>query len=220
MTQAEIIAQTEAYVRETLAAGGAGHDWWHVYRVWKNALHIAQTEPVDLFVVELAALLHDIADHKFHGGDERIGPETARAWLEKLNVAENVSAHVTEIIATLSFKGANVPSPMRTAEGRVVQDADRLDAIGAIGIARAFAYGGSKGRLLHDPNLPLEFHESFESYKNSPAPTINHFYEKLLLLKDLMNTETARKIAVGRHQYMQDFLKQFHAEWEGQDYQP
>lgn len=220
MSQEKIIAQTEAYVRETLINGGAGHDWWHVYRVWKNALHIARTEPVDLFVVELAALLHDIADHKFHGGDETIGPKTARVWLEKLNVEESVIAHVTKIIASLSFKGAKVATPMRTIEGMVVQDADRLDAIGAIGIARAFAYGGSKGRLLHDPNVPVELHESFETYKNSPAPTINHFYEKLLLLKDLMNTETAKKIAIQRHMYMENFLKQFYAEWEGQDCQP
>lgn len=216
MDQRAIIAQTEAYVRETLAVGGAGHDWWHVYRVWKNALHIAQTETVDLFIVELAALLHDIADHKFHGGDETIGPKTARAWLEKLDVDEAVIAHVTEIIASLSFKGAKVATPMRTPEGMVVQDADRLDAIGAIGIARAFAYGGSKGRLLHDPTMPVEMHASFESYKNSPAPTINHFYEKLLLLKDLMNTATARKIAEGRHVYMEEFLAQFYAEWDGQ----
>jgi uncharacterized protein len=216
MNKPHILSQTEAYARETLTDGGAGHDWWHVYRVWQNALHIAQSENVDLFVVELAALLHDIADHKFHGGDETIGPRTARAWLEKLNVEETVVAHVTEIIATLSFKGAQVATPMHTREGMVVQDADRLDAIGAIGIARAFAYGGSKGRLLHDPNVPLEMHDSFEAYKNSPAPTINHFYEKLLLLKDLMNTETARTIAAGRHAYMENFLSQFYAEWNGE----
>jgi uncharacterized protein len=216
MNKPHILSQTEAYARETLTDGGAGHDWWHVYRVWQNALHIARGENVDLFVVELAALLHDIADHKFHGGDETIGPRTARAWLEKLNVEETVVAHVTEIIATLSFKGAQVATPMRTREGMVVQDADRLDAIGAIGIARAFAYGGSKGRLLHDPNVPLEMHDSFEAYKNSPAPTINHFYEKLLLLKDLMNTETARTIAAGRHAYMENFLSQFYAEWNGE----
>lgn len=220
MNKTQIISQTETYVRETLADGGAGHDWWHVYRVWKNALHIAQSEEVDLFVVELAALLHDIADHKFHGGDETIGPKTARIWLKKLDVDESIITQVTEIIASLSFKGAKVATPMRTREGMVVQDADRLDAIGAIGIARAFAYGGSKGRLLHDPNVPVELHESFETYKNSPAPTINHFYEKLLLLKDLMNTETAKKIATQRHMYMENFLKQFYAEWEGQDCQP
>jgi uncharacterized protein len=215
MKNAEIIAQTEAYVREALAIGGAGHDWWHVYRVWKNALHIAEQETVDLFVVELAALLHDIADHKFHGGDESIGPKTARAWLERLKVEEAIILHVTEIIASLSFKGAKVATPMRTLEGMIVQDADRLDAIGAIGIARAFAYGGSKGRLLHDPNVPIEYHTSFETYKNSPAPTINHFYEKLLLLKDRMNTATGRTLAQERHAYMENFLAQFYAEWEG-----
>lgn len=215
MNNAEIIAQTEAYVRQTLSADTAGHDWWHIQRVWKNAQHIAQGEQVDLFVVELAALLHDIADHKFHGGDESIGPKTARAWLEKLGVEEPVIAHVTEIIAGLSFKGAKVATPMRTIEGRVVQDADRLDAIGAIGIARAFAYGGYKGRALYDPNIPPEPHDSFDAYKKTTAPTINHFYEKLLLLRERLNTPTAQKIAEGRHQFMEEFLSRFYDEWDG-----
>ncbi len=213
--QAEIIEKTVEYVKETLSADTAGHDWWHIYRVWKNALHIAEHEPVDLFTVELAALLHDIADHKFHGGDTEIGPRTARAWLEKMGVDESVIAHVVEIIRSLSFKGANVDSSMRTIEGKVVQDADRLDAIGAIGIARAFAFGGHRGRAIHDPNVPLEMHTSFEAYKNTSAPTINHFYEKLLLLKGLMNTETAKRIAEQRHAYMEGFLEQFYAEWDG-----
>ena len=217
MNRQEIISKTEEYARQTLSGNGAGHDWWHVYRVWKNALQIARCEQVDLFVVELAALLHDIADHKFHGGDETIGPKTAHAWLEKQAVDEEVISHVVEIIASLSFKGAKVSTPMRTREGMVVQDADRLDAIGAIGIARAFAYGGYKERLMYDPAISPQLHGSFESYKTSSAPTINHFYEKLLLLKDLMNTKTGRQIAAARHVYMENFLSQFYAEWEGRD---
>lgn len=217
MDKLSILLQTEAYVRETLSADTAGHDWWHIYRVWKNAQQIARGEEVDLFVVELAALLHDIADHKFHGGDENIGPKTARAWLEKLDVEESVIAHVTEIIASLSFKGAQVATPMRTLEGKVVQDADRLDAIGAIGIARAFAYGGYKGRAIYDPNIPPESHGSFDAYKKSNTPSINHFYEKLLLLKERMNTPTAHQIAETRHQFMETYLEHFYREWEGLD---
>ncbi len=215
MNKTEVVEKTIAYVKETLAGDSAGHDWWHIERVWKNALLINQGEQADEFVITLAALLHDIADHKFHGGDIEIGPKTARAWLEKLNVEDEIINHVVEIIAHLSFKGAKVATPMKTMEGKVVQDADRLDAIGAIGIGRAFAYGGFKGRALYDPNEPAEMHTSFETYKNSQTATINHFYEKLLLLKDLMNTETAKKIAAERHIYMEGFLKQFLAEWAG-----
>ncbi len=215
MNKAEIIQKTVGYVKETLAGDSAGHDWYHIERVWKNALLIGRGEQADMFVVELAALLHDIADHKFHGGDTEIGPRTALAWLEKLEVEEAIVSHVVEIIRSLSFKGANVPTPMRTLEGMIVQDADRLDAIGAIGIARAFAYGGYKGRMLYDPKMPPEAHDSFDAYKSSNTATINHFYEKLLLLKDRMNTETAKKLAAGRHAHMQAFLDQFYAEWEG-----
>jgi len=215
MNKELILTKTEQYVRRTLADDSSGHDWWHIYRVRQNALKIGEQEAVDLFVVQLAALLHDIADYKFHGGDESVGPKVARAWLEKLAVDEDIVAHVCEIIQDLSFKGAGVKTEMRTREGMVVQDADRLDAIGAIGIARAFAYGGHKGRPMYDPAIKPELHHSFEAYKNTQSPTINHFYEKLLLLKDLMNTKTAKAIAAERHQFMEVFLARFQKEWEG-----
>ncbi|WP_114781587.1 HD domain-containing protein [Botryobacter ruber] len=211
----KIIDATAAFVKGLLAGEGSGHDWWHVYRVWKNTLAIARHEAADRFVVELAALLHDVGDHKFHGGDETVGPRMAREWLEKLSVAEETIAHVCTIIREISFKGAGTSSAMSTAEGCVVQDADRLDAIGAIGIARAFAYGGHKGRALYNPEIPPVLHTSFEAYKASTAPTINHFYEKLLLLKDRMHTAAAKRMAEQRHRYMEDFLDQFYAEWEG-----
>jgi len=192
LNKKQIIQQTAEYIRERLTGESSGHDWWHVYRVWKNAIHIGKQEQVDLFVVELAALLHDIADWKFHDGNEAIGPQLAREWLEKLSVGENVISQVCQIIQDISFKGAGVKTPMKTTEGMVVQDADRLDAIGAIGIARTFAYGGSKGREMYNPEIKPESHDSFQQYKNNQGTTINHFYEKLLLLKDLMNTDTAR----------------------------
>ena len=216
MNHPHILTQTEAYVKESLSGEGSGHDWWHIYRVRQNALAIAQHEAVDAFVVQLAALLHDIADHKFHDGDETVGPRVARAWLEQLNVEPAVIDHVCRIIADISFKGAGVDTPMHSLEGQVVQDADRLDAIGAIGIARAFAYGGHKNRLLYDPDISPEAHTSFDAYKNSQAPTINHFYEKLLLLKDRMNTPTARRLAESRHAFMEMYLQQFFAEWNGE----
>lgn len=176
---------------------------------------IARGERADEFVVELAALLHDIADWKFHGGDENAGPDKARRWLESQHVDEPTIERVCQIIKTVSYKGAGVSTPMKTSEGMIVQDADRLDALGAIGIARTFAYGGHKGRAIYDPNEPPQMHETFEQYKNSQGHTINHFYEKLLLLKDRLNTQTAKKIAAARHKYMEDFLSQFFAEWEG-----
>ncbi len=216
INQAEILAQTEQYVKEKLSGEGSGHDWWHIYRVYQNARSLCRQENVDTFVVELAALLHDIGDHKFHHGDTTVGPRLARAWLTPLGVAENTISHISEIIADLSFKGSGVPTPMRTREGMIVQDADRLDAIGAIGIARAFAYGGHKGRLLYDPAIHPTEHHSFSAYQNSQAPTINHFYEKLLLLKERMNTPAARHLAEERHAFMEQFLTQFFAEWEGQ----
>jgi uncharacterized protein len=217
LNKKQIIQQTAEYIRERLTGESSGHDWWHVYRVWKNAIHIGKQEQVDLFVVELAALLHDIADWKFHDGNEAIGPQLAREWLEKLSVGENVISQVCQIIQDISFKGAGVKTPMKTTEGMVVQDADRLDAIGAIGIARTFAYGGSKGREMYNPEIKPESHDSFQQYKNNQGTTINHFYEKLLLLKDLMNTDTARKIAVKRHNVMENFLEEFCCEWDGKD---
>jgi len=217
MPQSEqhIIAATAAYVEKLLAGEGSGHDWWHIYRVWQNAKSIAAQEQADLFVVELAALLHDIGDHKFHNGDETVGPRMAREWLQQHQVAPHTIAHVCRIIQDLSYKGAHTSSAMHSIEGCIVQDADRLDAIGAIGIARTFAYGGHKNRELYNPHIKPVLHDSFEAYKAGTAPTINHFYEKLLLLKDRMHTQTAKKLAAQRHQYMEGFLEQFYAEWNG-----
>ncbi len=211
----DIVEQTREHVREALEKEGSGHDYWHVYRVWKMARRIAIEEKADMLVVELAALLHDIADWKFHGGDESAGPKIAREFLE--GKADNgVIEHVCEIIGTSSFKGAGVKDSMRTKEGMIVQDADRLDAIGAIGIGRTFAYSGNKNRPMHDPDVKPKLHASKEEYFNSNSSTINHFHEKLLLLKDRMNTKTARKIAEGRHAFMEEFLERFHREWEGE----
>ena len=217
MNKEKIIAQTAEHIRLKLEGEGSGHDWWHVYRVWKNAIHIGKQEKADLFVIELAALLHDIADWKFHDGNEDIGPRLAREWLETLSVEESIIAHVCRIIRAISFKGAGVKNSMDSTEGLIVQDADRLDAMGAIGIARTFAYGGSKHREMYNPTVNQQLHASFEQYKNSEGTTINHFYEKLLLLKDLMNTATAKEIAENRHKYMQEFLQQFFLECEGKE---
>lgn len=216
--QEQIVEQTIQYVRSELEGEGSGHDWWHIHRVYTMALRIAKHEQgADLFVVALGALLHDIADHKFHNGDETVGPRVAGQWLERCCAQRDVIEHVQEIIKTISFKGAQVSSPMRTIEGKIVQDADRLDAIGAIGIARCFAYGGSKGRLLYDPAVKSECHTSFEAYKKSTGSAINHFYEKLFLLKDLMNTKTAQVIAQKRHDRMRLFVDDFLVEWNGLD---
>lgn len=214
-TQVSVINKTLDFVKETLFGEGSGHDYWHVYRVWNNAKALAKGEQCNTYIVELGALLHDIADHKFHGGDLTVGPRVAREFLENLEVEEEIIAAVCEIIATVSFKGAKVESKMKTTEGMIVQDADRLDAIGAIGVARTFAYGGHKGHEMYNPNISPQLHENFEDYKNSKGTTINHFYEKLLLLKDLMNTHTGKKAAEKRHKYMEDFLAQFYDEWNG-----
>lgn len=214
---ADVLARTEAFVREKMEGEGSGHDWWHVHRVRRLALRLAREEGADPYVTELAALLHDVADHKFHGGDETVGPRVARGWLSGLGVDPAVTEHVADIIARLSFKGAGVATPMETAEGRVVQDADRLEALGAIGIARTFAYGGSRGRALYEPDAPPEMHASFDAYKASRGHTINHFHEKLFLLRERMNTASARRIAEARHRYMEAFVARFMAEWEGED---
>lgn len=210
-----IIKKTEKYVKKTLEKEGSGHDWWHIYRVHKMAIHIGKKEKADMFIVELAVLLHDIADWKFNDGDLKAGSRVARVWLNDLNIDEGVINHVCEIIEETSFKGAGVKSKMRTIEGMIVQDADRLDAMGAIGIARTFAYGGHKNREIYNPNIKPKIHKTFKQYKNNSGPTINHFYEKLLLLKDLMNTKTAKKIALSRHKYMEEYLERFYQEWEG-----
>lgn len=217
MTDDEIIDKTVVFIKRRFQHESTGHDWWHMYRVWQLAKHIAKEEKgVDRLTVELGALLHDIADWKFHDGDMEAGPKEARKWLKKLKVDDSVIEHVEEIIRTVSFKGAGVAQSMATIEGKIIHDADKLDAIGAIGIARAFAYGGAHDRLIYDPNHAPETHADFEAYKNSTGPTINHFSEKLLLLKDRMYTDTAKRLASGRHEFTKRYLKEFHAEWEGE----
>lgn len=217
MTQKEIIDITEAHVRELFESEGSGHDWWHIHRVRNTALELGRKENADLFIVELAALLHDIADHKFHDGDETAGPREAKKWLKSIQVSSSVIEQVCTIISEISFKGADVDTPMSTVEGEVVQDADRLDALGAIGIARAFAYGGHKNRLLYHPDIPPVQHESFEAYKKSSGPTLNHFYEKLFLLKDRMNTKTGALLAEERHRFMVEYVDRFIKEWNASE---
>jgi len=196
-------------------SGDSSHDWWHVWRVWQMAKRIAVEEKADLFVVELGALMHDIADWKFHGGDESVGPRVAGEILAAHGVDPDVIARVQDIVATISYKGAGVATPMNTREGECVQDADRLDATGAIGIARCFAYGGHKGRNIYEPDDKPILHTDKSAYKNSTGPSVNHFYEKLLLLKDRMNTGTAKKMAEARHAFMEAYLAEFYEEWEG-----
>jgi uncharacterized protein len=217
MNDAETIEKTIAFVRKELEDSEGGHDWFHIERVFRNTLQIAKDEQPDLLVVSLAALLHDIADSKFHNGDEEIGPRKARAFMEELGVSKDTCDHVVRILRTMSFKNTldKKKRAFDSVELRVVQDADRLDAMGAIGIARAFNYGGFKGRKLYDPEIAPNPGLDKEAYKNNSGPTINHFYEKLLLLKDLMRTKTGRKLAEQRHRYMLDFLKEFYEEWNG-----
>ena len=210
-----IIDKTCKYVEDKLAGEGSGHDWWHIFRVWTLAKKIAVEEKAQVEIVELGALLHDIADWKFHDGDDSFGPAIAREFLNNHNVEPNLSDSVVEIISTVSYKGAGVATPMKTLEGKIVQDADRLDAIGALGIARTFAYGGYKNRLIYNPDEKPVIHENYEDYKKNEGHTINHFYEKLLLLKERMNTNTGKRIAEGRHKFMQSFLNQFYREWDG-----
>ena len=212
----QIINNTILFVKNQLAHAEGGHDWFHIERVYKNALLIAEGVDCDLIVVKLGALLHDIADSKFHGGDETVGPKTARTFLESQNVKEDIILHVIAIIENISFKGGNFEKKFNSKELEIVQDADRLDAIGAIGIARTFNYGGFKNRPLYNPNIQPNMNMNKEEYKNSESPTLNHFYEKLLLLKDKMNTETGKKIAQKRHDFMVTFLSQFYAEWDGE----
>lgn len=211
----ELLDRTVAFVRETLSDAESGHDWWHIQRVWNNTKLILETESANRLVCELAALLHDIADSKFHDGDETIGPRVAGEFLSKENVSPEIIEHVQQIILNMSFKASLGEITFDSPELQIVRDADRLDAIGAIGIARAFNYGGYKNREIYNPTIPVEENMSKEAYKNTTAPTINHFYEKLLLLKDKMHTQTAKRIAKQRHQYMEGFLQQFYAEWDG-----
>jgi uncharacterized protein len=216
MSTLDLISKTILFVKKELANAEGGHDWFHIERVYKNAVSIAQSESCDETVVKLGALLHDIADSKFHEGDETLGPKKARVFLESENVTETVIAHVVNIIENISFKGGNFEKQFHSKELDIVQDADRLDALGAIGIARTFNYGGYKNRPLYNPAIPPKLHMSKEEYKTSEAPTLNHFYEKLLLLKDQMNTETGKQMAQERHHFMETFLSQFYAEWDGE----
>jgi uncharacterized protein len=216
MTEKEIIDTTVYFVKTTLQNAEGGHDWWHIERVWKNAVTIAEGEKVNLHVVELAALLHDIADAKFNNGDEEIGPAKATQFLQSISVAEEIIKQVENIIRNISFKGGNFTQYFNSPELAVVQDADRLDALGAIGIARAFNYGGFKNREIYNPAIAPDLGMTKESYKKSAAPTINHFYEKLLLLKNKMNTTTGKQMAEQRHLFMETYLEQFYKEWEGE----
>ncbi|HER40661.1 MAG TPA: HD domain-containing protein [Salinimicrobium catena] len=213
MDQDQVLKNTRRFVKQTLQNAEGGHDWFHIQRVVKNASQIASGEDVDRFIVELGALLHDIADSKFHNGDETVGPTIARRFLENQQVPGDIINHVVKIIENISFKGGNIEQEFTSPELEVIQDADRLDALGAIGIARTFNYGGHKGRPLYDPAIKPNLNMSKEEYKASTAPTVNHFYEKLFLLKDRMNTQTGRKIAERRHQFMELFLEEFYNEW-------
>lgn len=213
--ESPLIIVTKNFVRQELANAEGGHDWFHIERVYKNALLIAEEEDVNLDIIALGALLHDIADAKFHQGDETVGPKKAKQFLQQQNVESATIEHVIKIIEHISFKGGNFQQQFHSKELAIVQDADRLDALGAIGIARTFNYGGFKNRKLYDPAIAPKLNMTKEEYKKGDNPTINHFYEKLLLLKDRMNTQKGKQIAQERHLFMEKFLEQFYAEWEG-----
>jgi len=211
----ELINKTIQFVQLELKDAEGGHDWFHIERVWRNAKLIAQSEDVDTDIVEVAALLHDIADSKFNNGDEKIGPKKALDFLIDQDADYRLIDHVIAIIENVSFKGGSQERTFNSIELDVVQDADRLDAIGAIGIARTFNYGGFKNREIYNPEVKPNLNMTKEEYKNSTAPTVNHFYEKLLLLKDKMNTKTGKELAKNRHQFMEQYLDQFYNEWKG-----
>jgi len=213
MNKSAILKATEKYIKNLMEGEGSGHDWWHIHRVRNNAFLIAKAYKTDIFVIEMAALLHDIADHKFHGGDNLLGIRKAKTWMEQQQLNSQDMEHVLLIMSEVSFS-SNKKST--TLESQIVQDADRLDAIGAIGIARTFAYGGHKNREIYNPNIPPVTYKNMEEYKKNTHPSLNHFYEKLLLLKDMMNTEEARKIAEKRHVFMEQFLTEFYIEWKGE----
>ena len=215
MTKEEIINRTIEFVKSELKDAEGGHDWWHVYRVWKTSKNLAEGEIVDDLIVELGALLHDVADSKFHEGDETVGPKKVLTFFNNIGIEESISSHVIKIIENISFKGGNQKQEFKSLELDVVQDADRLDAIGAIGVARTFNYGGFKNRGLYDPDIKPNLNMTKEEYKNSTAPTLNHFYEKLLLLKDRMNTKSGMALAQKRHDFLELYLDQFLSEWEG-----
>lgn len=215
MNKRQIINQTADMIKHKFESEGSGHDWWHIYRVWQIAKTIAQKEKIDIFIVELGVLLHDIADYKFHDGNELIGGIESKKWLKKLGVESQIIDEVIHIVDNVSFKGNAKHNKMKSLEGKVVQDADRLDSMGAIGIARVFAYGGNKGREIYNPEVKPRLNMTKEEYKKNNSSSVNHFYEKLLLLKDLMNTKTGRKIAIKRHKFMEQYLKTFFDEWSG-----
>lgn len=213
MIQDIVVQKTLDYAKQKLFGETTGHDFWHIYRVWQMAIDLAKKEKADLFIVQLAALLHDIADWKFNDND-KAGGQLSREWLETLKVDKTIINKVCDVVDKISFKGAGVANKIVGLEGMIVQDADRLDALGAIGIARVFAYGGYIHRQIHNPELKPIIHKTFVSYKKDQSSSINHFYEKLLLLKNLMNTESAKKIAQKRHKFMEQYLQEFYQEWE------
>lgn len=221
MKKQEVIIKTRDFVEKTLETAETGHDFFHIERVVRNAKKIAQKEGGNKFVIELGALLHDVADWKFHGGDDTVGTKKTRQWLSSLGIDKKIIEEIAYVVDNISFKGGTNKNKMKTIEGKIVQDADRLDALGGIGIGRAFAYGGHDGRPMHNPKVTPKKYKSFEEYKRSITEgrqsTVNHFYEKLLLLKDIMNTKTGKKMADKRHKYMENFLKKFHAEWDGKE---
>jgi len=211
-----LVTRTASAVRSAMEGDGTGHDWWHVWRVWRLAVRLARTEPrADPGVVALGALLHDLGDWKFHGGDAEAAPREAGRLLARLGADPDLVGRVQAVCREVSFKGARVKDRPTSLEARIVQDADRLDALGAIGIARAFAYGGAKGRALYEPGVKPVLHRSFAAYKRSRSHTINHFHEKLLLLKGRLHTREARRLARERHAFLQEFLRRFHREWDG-----
>jgi uncharacterized protein len=219
MTKEETIDRTKAFVEQKFSGENTGHDWWHMYRVWKLARHIAASEPTaDPFVTEIAALLHDIADWKFHDGDMEAGPKAAREWLETLDVDNDVIEHVEDIIRNVSFKGAKSENKLSTLEGKIVHDADKLDAIGAIGIARVFAMSAIYKEAFYDPSVPVPTYTTAAAYQSardkSGRTVINHFHEKLLLLKDRMFTNMGKQLAIARHEYMVGYLQEFQDEWD------
>jgi uncharacterized protein len=214
MNRNKIIEEVKKYLKKNFKGEATGHDWYHFWRVWKMSKEIAKKEGGDLFIIELAALFHDIADYKFHDGNIKAGAEKAKTLLKNLGVDNKSIKHVCHIIDNVSFKGAGVRNEIKTKEGMIVQDADRLDVIGAIGIARTLAYGGFKGREIYNPEIKPKLHKSFKEYKINKSSSINHFYEKLLLLKDRLNTKTAKKIARKRHKFLENYLRQFFEEWE------
>jgi uncharacterized protein len=209
------VQKTAGFVEKKFATESTGHDWWHMYRVWQLSKHIAEQEKnVDLEVVELAALLHDIADFKFHGGDFEAGPKAARKWLKSIKVTEITISHVEDIVRNISYKGALVKPNLNTIEGQIVHDADKLDAMGAIGVARVFAYSGATGIPIFIPGVKPFTKSKSGEYLIYTTSAVNHFHEKLLLLKDRMYTKTGKRLAARRHKYLGDFLEEFHHEWD------